>query len=165
MYSEEFREEMVAKLLHPRGPTVMELSADTGVSEKTLYDWKKKYGVESGMTKKYKKSPRKWTAEEKMKAIIETHSLDEQELGAYVRRHGFTRADLERWKKEVLEPPQKGRGRPKLDPEVKASRREVKDLKRDLRRKEKALAEATALLVLKKKAELIWGVPEDDESE
>ena len=34
---------------------------------------------------------------------------------------------------------------------------EMKQLKHDLNRKDKALAELTALLVLKKKADLLWG--------
>jgi hypothetical protein len=38
---------------------------------------------------------------------------------------------------------------------------EVKQLKRDLHRKDKALAEVTALLILKKKTDLLWGDNED----
>jgi len=37
-----------------------------------------------------------------------------------------------------------------------------KKLESELRRKDKALAEASALLILKKKANLIWGESEDD---
>jgi len=43
-------------------------------------------------------------------------------------------------------------------------RQRIKELQRELKRKEKALKEASALLALKKKAESIWGVQKDEES-
>ena len=46
--------------------------------------------------------------------------------------------------------------------EVRTLKKENKSLKKDLNRKEKALAETAALLVLKKKAQEIWGGPEED---
>ena len=44
---------------------------------------------------------------------------------------------------------------------TKEEKKRIKALERDLQRKEKALAEAAALLVLRKKAEAIWGDGED----
>ena len=55
------------------------------------------------------------------------------------------------------------RGRPRKDPELAASQEEVKKLKQDLRRKDRALAEQTALVILQKKANALWGQDEDDE--
>lgn len=167
MYSEELREAAVSKLLMPGGPTIAEVAAETGVGESTLWAWKKKYGKTLLMGKN-SKSTRQWSHAEKVTALIETHGLSEKELGLYFREHGFTSVDLERWKKEFVEdnPGEKDkRGRPALASEVKELRKQNKKLAKDLRRKEKALAEASALLVLKKKAELIWGTSEDDESE
>ena len=46
--------------------------------------------------------------------------------------------------------------------ELRALRIENKQLKKEVTRKNSALAEATALLILKKKADLIWGEPEDE---
>ena len=48
-----------------------------------------------------------------------------------------------------------------LQSENKKLKNENKQLALELRRKEKALAEAAALLILKKKADLIWGVDEE----
>jgi hypothetical protein len=67
---------------------------------------------------------------------------------------------LEQWRREIIEAVDgKGSRRQKAK-----DKRRVKELERELRRKEKALAETTALIVLKKKAQLIWGDPEEDES-
>jgi transposase len=40
--------------------------------------------------------------------------------------------------------------------------RRVRELEKELRRKDKALAEAAALLVLQKKVQAIWGDADDD---
>src|SRR5690606_29631362 len=105
--------------------------------------------------------------EEKLQAVFESQSLNEEDLGAFLRKKGLHSADLDRWKKEIATAfsvtGKKVRGRPRKDPELVAALEENKKLKRDLRRKEKALAEQTALIILKKKAEELWGKDEDDE--
>jgi transposase-like protein len=107
-----------------------------------------------GMGKK--RRPRNWTAEEKLEAVITYDGMDESERGLYLRSHGLYSVDIERWREEILQAlstkPKKG------DPKDKR----IKDLEGELRRKEKALAEAAALLVLKKKAQGIWGDDEED---
>lgn len=50
----------------------------------------------------------------------------------------------------------------RLNRELKEAEKKNKQLARELDRKEKALAEAAALLVLRKKAEAIWGEPEEE---
>ena len=103
-----------------------------------------------------KKRPQNWTAEEKMQAVMAYDGMDESERGLYLRGHGLYSVDIERWRDEMLQAlsqkPKKG------DPKDKR----IKNLESELRRKEKALAETAALLVLKKKAQAIWG---DDEEE
>ena len=164
-YSAEFRAEMVRKLLMPGGPRAADLARETGVAPWTLSRWKREHGRDSAMKGK-PRTGKEWSETEKVQAVLETHALGEKELGAYLRRKGLHSADLERWKCEILEDAQgRGRGRPKKDAEVYEQRKRIKELERELRRKDKALAEATALLVLKKKVALIWGAKEDDESE
>ena len=63
---------------------------------------------------------------------------------------------MQQWRKEMLNgletasPAKKNKGK---SPEAKR----IRELERELYRKEKALAETAALLVLKKKAQAIWG--------
>lgn len=46
--------------------------------------------------------------------------------------------------------------------EEKAVKKRIKQLERELQRKNAALAETAALLVLRKKAEALWGKDEDE---
>jgi|TARA_B100001964_G_scaffold128815_1_gene142473 hypothetical protein len=103
-----------------------------------------------------KKRPKNWTAIEKLQAVIAYDGLEESEQGRYLRSHGLYTVDIERWRDEMLaalnQKPKKG------DPKE----RRIQELERELRRKEKALAETAALLVLKKKVQEIWGDPGDE---
>jgi len=161
VYSEEFKKSQVKRMSGAHGISANALSAEIGVSQGTLSRWLRRYGSENGMGKKKKA----FEAEEKLKIVLETASMSEEELGEYLRKYGLHSAELERWREEALSGLKtEKRGRPKVDPEVKELREERKSLKRELQKKEKALAEASALLVMKKKAELIWEAEEDDES-
>jgi transposase-like protein len=101
---------------------------------------------------------KQWTASEKLRAVVEAAALSEQALGAFLRREGLHAAEVRQWR-EAAEAALGGRSREKHQQAVDAKR--MKALERELRRKEQALAEAAALLVLKKKVREIWG-DEDD---
>lgn len=158
-YPEEFKLKMVEKLAHPGGPSAQALAQETGVSQTTLSRWLRQAGRVHGMGKKKSKRPGDWTAPEKLQVVLEAEGLSDEELGAFLRRKGLHQAHLERWRAAMhsaLEGPSKKRsGRSK---EV----RKIRELEKELRRKEKALAEASALLLLKKKAQALWGDEDDD---
>ena len=101
--------------------------------------------------------PLDWAAEEKLNAVLEYEKLEEEERGKYLREKGLYAVHIERWKQELVEG-LKSRKSSKKDPRDKR----IKELEKELRRKEKALAETAALLVLKKKAQAIWGDGEDE---
>ena len=161
-YPQELKEALVAKMCMPGGPTALQISKETGISNVTLSIWKRKFG--SGEHLKVK-----WSFAEKHKILLETQSMTEEELGAFLRSKGLHSTDLDDWKLEInsalagLDEKRKP-GRPRKDPELLKVREENKKLRRDLRRKEKALAEQTALVILKKKMDEYWGEDEDDES-
>ena len=105
------------------------------------------------------KRPQDWSAKEKLAAVLEAAALRDEELGAFLRSKGLHEAQLQQWQEQMLSglnpaPAQRG----KKAPETKR----VRELEKDLRRKDKALAETAALLVLKKKAQAIWGDGDDD---
>lgn len=165
MYSETIKEAMVRKLTTPGGPTQAMLSRKVGIPNQTLSRWVKEYGSLYGM-KNGSKKHEDWTVEEKFKAVVEAKSLEGQELGEYLRRKGIHSTDLERWEQGLLRGLKScGLGRPRTDPEIVELKKKEKKLRKELRRKDRALAEASALLVLKKKADLIWGEGEDEESD
>ena len=88
--------------------------------------------------------------------VVETAMLNETEIGEYWRKRGLYPEQLRAWRtsceqanadKTVIQRPGDRR----------ADKRRIQALERELQRKEKALAEAAALLVLRKKAQAIWG--------
>jgi transposase len=96
--------------------------------------------------------PDDWSAEDKLEAVLEAKRLSGSELGEFLRQRGLHEEQLRQWESAAVD---SLRGRKASGKSAESKR--VKELERELRRKEKALAEAAALLVLRKKAEALWG--------
>ncbi len=153
-YADTFKEAMVRKMAGPQGRSAGSLAAEVGVSQSTLSRWMRQYGrLATGGT--MGKRTRQWAAEEKLRAVLEYEKLDEEARGKYLREKGLFGVDLQKWRSEMLAAVGK---RPKNGD---AQGQRIRELEAELRRKEKALAETAALLVLKKKAQEIWGDRED----
>jgi transposase-like protein len=162
-YSNDIKETMVTKLCSPGGPSVYQLANETGISHGSLYRWVEKFGGNTGVGKE--RRPEDWSPEERLQAVFESQGLADEELGEFLRKNGLHSHHIEGWKSEALaEATEKKKpGRPRKDPELVAAEIEIKTLKRELRRKEAALAEQTAIVILQKKAKELWGSDEDDE--
>jgi transposase-like protein len=140
------------------------LSKEVEVSQTTLSQWLREAATIGGMSKKKRskaRRPQDWTAEEKLQAVMEASGLSEEELGAFLRSKGFHEAQLEQWRRKVSEAASEALSRRGGSKARTAESRKIRELERELRRKEKALAEAAALLVLKKKLAALWE-DEDD---
>ena len=156
-YSLKFKEKMIEKMTGPSARAASALSLEVGVHEGTLYRWLREAKV-SSMTKtnKGRRGPGsggRRSAEDKVRLVREAAGLGDEQLGAFLRREGLHEADLASLREEVdkaavegLRPKKKRRG---LSPEQK----ELHALRKELNRKEKALAEAAALLVLRGKVQ------------
>jgi len=158
-YSETVKEAMVLKLTSTGAPSVSSLAQEVGIHQSTLSRWVRVYGNVSKMGGVMKgRRPQDRTAEEKLNAVLEYEKLEEEEeRGKYLRENGLHSLHIERWKGELIEGLKSSKSA-KKDPRDKR----IKELERELRRKDKALAETAALLVLKKKAQAIWGEHEDE---
>lgn len=99
-----------------------------------------------------------WTPEEKLAIVLEAGGLSEGELGEFLRSKGLHASMLDEWRQQAIAGL---RGTPQTS-KLQTDSKQVRDLKRELERKDKALAETAALLVLKKKAQAIWGDEDDD---
>lgn len=160
-YPIEMKQAVIKKVLMG-GKPIHEIATEAGIGRSTLRYWLKSYRKDGNiqLTQKEKR-PQDWTAEERINALIETGAMIEEERVAWCRKKGLFTHHLEQWKKDAItslslkKDPVKSRGIMRLQKENAA-------LKRELGRKEKALAETAALLVLKKKADSIWGEPKDD---
>jgi transposase len=155
-YNGRFKAAMVEKLTGPDADSATSLAREVGVSQSTLSRWVREHGTLGEGGPMSSNRPGKWTAQQKLAAVLEYENLEEQARGKFLRERGLYTAELERWRKEML---QGLGGKPKKGDEKD---RRIRDLEAELRRKEKALAETAALLVLKKKAQAIWGDREDE---
>lgn len=179
-YSDEFRDRMVERMLG--GMSATSLAEEVNVPQPTLSSWLKKAATRSerGRVKGMKRTPptppaqapkkatatspparrrpSDWTPEEKFAAVLEAAGIPNGELGGWLRAKGLLEDDLAAFREEVREAALAGMSSKRSSPDAKR----IKDLERELKRKEAALAETAALLVLRKKAVALWGEEGED---
>lgn len=162
-YSAERKAALLKKLLPPINLSVAELARQEGVSQQTLYNWRREIRAEGAAVPGDKKVPDEWPAEAKFAVVVETATLSEIELAEYCRRKGLYPEQVAAWREACIAGQQSARDLKRTEQEqAKADRKRIKELEREIRRKDKALAEAAALLVLRKKLNAYWG---DDSEE
>ncbi len=159
-YSPELKAQIVRKMMPPNRQTVASLSQESGISRATLYAWKKQFRNQGFVVPHKPTEPDGWDAKAKLAALIQTATMNEAERSAYCRENGLYVEQLDAWKAdfEAL----LGDDSPASKAELAAERKKTRRLEKELHRKEKALAEAAALLTLSKKFQAIWGSGEDD---
>jgi len=159
-YSEEFKAGLIAKMLPPNNVGVPELSRETGIPQDTLYGWRLKHRRSNGDGAVKRVPSGELSSEEKFAVVMETASLNEVELSEYCRRKGLYPEPIHAWRKACQQANASagvGMDRDKRRQQAK----EIKQLQEELRRKDKALAETAALLVLQKKVRIFLAEPAD----
>ena len=99
-----------------------------------------------------------------IRSIARKYNIGASTLHKWIKKYrenGLYSFQLTAWKESFMSPKTEDKNQ-SLIAEVKALRTENKKLKQDVRRKDAALSEASALLILKKKAAMIWGEIEGD---
>ena len=154
-YGQQFKDAVVARLLPPESSPVEAVSQKVGISVATLERWR----AAALAANDDNGSPRHWTPAARLEAVIATAAMDEATRSAWCREQGLYPAELEAWKRDAMA----GLGEPRAASAVEArqDRRRVKELERELHRKDKALAETAALLVLRKKLDAVFRDGED----
>ena len=139
------------------------LAKETGIAQWTLYRWREAAKTNEAVVSKLKKPSDKHSAAQKFAMVVETAALNEAELAEYCRKKGIYPDQLKAWRAACEQATANGVVSAKQLREAKsADQKRIKELERELRRKEKALAETAALLTLRKKAAAIWGEGEDE---
>ena len=162
-YSEGLKSSLIQKMLPPSSYPVSRLSKETGITRSTLYTWRKQKLSEGVSLPESSVSSEKWSSEEKFEVVLETSALNEAEMSKYCRKRGIYPSQVHDWKSACLQANNsKTKHDTGLSTERKKDQKRIKALEKELNRKEKALAETAALLVLAKKARAIWGEPEGD---
>ena len=155
-YTEEFKTNIVARMLPPNNCSVPSLTKETGIPGVTLRVWLGKYGNTPGGANVTRKGADNLTSAAKFLHVLESATLTEHELGEFCRRRGIFPEQLAAWRNTCMMA-NDGRSHKEDRSEQRNLTKQIKTLEGDLRRKEKALAEAAALLILQKKTHLIWG--------
>ena len=140
-YTAKFKEGIIRKLVGPNSVSLSRVARETGLSTSTLWKWREEAKKKS--VSKHNSKPKRWTPEEKMRLLLAAAAASETGRGELLRREGLHDADLERFQQDLVSPQLR-----KRDP---ADKKRIAELEKNLRRKDKALAEATALVVLSKK--------------
>jgi transposase-like protein len=138
-------------MMPPLNRAVVVLARETGVTPFTLRAWQDAARAEGKIMARSSKPGERWSSTDKFQMVLEAALLSETELSAYCRRKGVYPEQIAQWRQAcelangtMVDPAG-------LSPAaVKAQARRLKQVERDL-------AEARALLVLRKKAEAIWG--------
>jgi transposase len=153
-YSDAFIEQALIKVYSRGDRTIESVAQEVNVGYQTLKNWVKRKSLEDVTASAVKeKRPQDWRRDEQLAALMETHGLSEEALQAWCRERGIFPHHLDSWKASFCtqEPASVSDGR-----DLRILRGENEELKLELRRKEKALAEAAALLVLQKKFRALW---------
>jgi transposase-like protein len=159
-YPEEFKNSIVVKMLPPNNVNVAQLVKETGIPRDTLYGWRRAAGGQGSLPATPAAPVGTLSSAEKFGVVVETAVLNELELGEYCRRKGLFAERIAAWRATC-------RRANELVPstvepaERRAERAQVASLTRELQRKDRALAEAAALLLLQKKVRAIWEEPAD----
>ena len=136
-------------------------AAQEGIPRATFFCWKKKY-LRKEVRVSRKTKPEQHTPEQKFSIVLQTSTMSELELGAYCREHGLFSDQISDWKDACIQ----GNARPQKTQRStlssKIDKKKIKKLEKELNRKEKALAETAALLVLRKKFNALWEESEDE---
>ncbi len=145
-YSPELKEALLRRMLPPSNESIAKISREEGYAAP---------GTDA--------IPDNWSTQDKFLIVVETASMNETELAEYARKKGLYVEQIKAWKDACMNANGGvAKEASRLNRELKDSEKERRKLEKELQRKEKALAEAAALLVLSKKANEIWGESEDE---
>ncbi len=157
-YSRKIRESVIKLMLPPNSMSNAEIHNQTNIPEGTLEKWREELRRNGHAAPSSDSPAEQWSSRDKFLIVMETFTMNEADLSEYCRQKGLYPEQIKLWQDAC----QQANGGVAIDL-VEASRiqketeKELKAVRKDLKRKEAALAETAALLVLSKKAEAIWG--------
>lgn len=161
-YPAELKESLLRRMLPPNNESITKISKQEGISEQTLRNWRDNARKEGKAAPGTDAIPDDWSTQDKFLIVVETAGMNASELAEYARQKGLYIEQISQWRDACMSANGGvAKEAARLNKELKESERKRKNLEKELTRKEKALAEAAALLVLSKKANAIWGDHEE----
>jgi transposase len=150
-FSLAFKQKTVERLTGKNPASARQVARDLGISQETASRWLRE-ARSLPVVPPRKRETRVWSIEDKVRVLAEASHLTGEGLTRLLEREGLLLAELEQWRLALADE----------GISSKATTKRIRKLERELARKEKALAEAAALLVLKKKVEHLWEDEDDD---
>jgi transposase len=152
-YTKEMKEEILNRMMPPNNESIKRISEEVGITETTLYKWRKEARIAGNATPGDGQGSEQWSSEDKFLIVMETYTMNEADLAEYCREKGLYKEQVVAWRGSCLHANGSESSVSKqLNQELKEEKKRGKTLEKDLQKKEKALAEAAALLLLRKKA-------------
>ena len=162
VYSPERKSAVLKRMLPPNNVAIRQLSQEEGISEATLHKWRAEARGKGQLLPDADTGSEGWSSRDKFAAVLETAALNEADLSDYCRTRGLYAAQIAAWRVACEQANDWDRSSTaRISQATREEKKRIKDLERDLARKDRALAETAALLVLRKKASAIWGGDED----
>lgn len=157
------KESIIKRMMPPNNESVRSLCEEFGISDATLYTWRKEAREAGYASPGNDRTSDKWSSEDKFLVVLETYTMNEEELAAYCREKGLYKEQIEAWRKTCSTANGRDLAQTKqLNQDLKEEKNKRNELEKELRDKGKALAEASSLLLLRKKAQAIWGDQEEE---
>ncbi|MET3124857.1 transposase-like protein [Oxalobacteraceae bacterium GrIS 2.11] len=162
-YSSERKEAAQRRMMPPENMPVSALARETGITEQTLYTWRRQLKKQGIAVPGNGKNSGQWSSEDKFAVVLETATMSIAEQAEYCRRKGLFIEQIQEWRQICSGANANAAEAAKtLRDQSKGDQKRIRALEKELNRKEKALAEVAALLVLRKKAQAIWGDKSED---
>lgn len=166
VYTDSFKRQIVQRMLGPNAQSATSLCKEVQIPQSTLSRWLRHAStlgpVASSKSTPTAGSPSR-SAQDKLRLLLAYEATPEAERGAWLRREGLHEAELAQWRLTMVS----ALDEPKTEAVTKGAvqSKRIRQLERELHRKDRALAEAAALLVLQKKVRALWEAEDDDTGE
>ena len=165
-YNETIKADVKRRMSPPARQSVAQISKELGIHLATLYAWRKAWRLQGEVVPASEKAPETWSSADKFTVVLESAGLNATELGAFCRERGLYPEQVDRWRQAAQDANANSMltmaDQKDLEKRHQQDQREIKRLQQELRRKDKALAEAAALLMASKKIQAYWGEDGED---
>jgi transposase-like protein len=163
-YTRRVKEAAIRMMLPPESKPLTKISETLGIPLGTLKKWQQELRASGHAAPANDDPADQWNSKDKFLIVVETINLNEAELSEYCRLKGLYPEQVRQWQEICIRANGEIPGQiAEMMQQDKAMQRELRQIKKELQRKESALAETAALLVLRKKAEAIWGTPDEED--
>lgn len=163
-YTQEQRQWALEQMKPPHNRTVVELARESGVTSVTLRTWRNAARAAGALVPGAGHANERWSSADKFRMVLESAPLSQAELSQYCRAKAIHVEQLQQWRQSC----EQANGGDALHASQGArmvsttTLQRIRSLEKELQRKNAALAETAALLVLRKKADAIWAKAEDE---